>query len=111
MLRSVCDHTPHDRTVVKNEGSFEMPLNHCKVPCAARNVANNGRLPAGSLAGQSAHIHRVPTSDAAAIEREPMWSSRVDLVEHVFVVASRMRADAMRFSNPSPQRASALLPR
>ena len=71
-----------------------MILDHAEMPRRIRNFACHGGLPISLVAGQGAHVHRVPARDAEAIEREAMRSGRIDLVNDVFVVARRVRADA-----------------
>ncbi len=84
--------------------------------------ADNGEVPhpygdltdrldalAGDGASQGAHGNRIPTGDATALEREALGTCRIELVDHMLVVAGRMPTHTVRLSDPAPQQRGGLL--
>jgi hypothetical protein len=63
----------------------------------------------GDDATEVPHRHGVLTRDAAASERHAPLAGGVDLVEYMFLVAGRMRANAPRLTRPTTEQCGRLL--
>lgn len=108
-LRTMRNHTPHDRAVREREDAFEASVHDGEVPHTRRNPTYGFEAQVGDGAAQVSHRHGVPAGDATAPERQAAPAGGVDLIQHVFFVAGRMRTNAVRVPDPATQQRSRLL--
>ncbi len=103
-LRAIRNHTAHHGTVRKSQKALETTLRNREVPSANRHAADDLSFGCRALAAECPHHHGVPPGDATSLERQLSLACRVDLVDNVFVMACRTRADTMRFPDPAGTR-------
>lgn len=73
-LRAIRNHAPHHGVVRKRQDALQMAVNNREMPGTTWNVTGNLKLCACPLTGQGSHIHRIPASNAAAVQRVLMRS-------------------------------------